>query len=126
MTMRAGHHMRLARGKAIVPDHRSADMRERGLEPPRDFTPTSTSSWRVCQFRHSRLGEAGQDSRPCPRKQTQKGCCLPCVGDILPRPDPQFSASLAGMPLNQPSDEDTAPVSSEILSGPLDVQPTGG
>ncbi len=24
----------------------------RGLEPPRDFTPTSTSSWRVCQFRH--------------------------------------------------------------------------
>ena len=32
-------------------------MRERGLEPPRDFTPTSTSSWRVCQFRHSRLGK---------------------------------------------------------------------
>ena len=27
-------------------------MPRRGLEPPRDFTPTSTSSWRVCQFRH--------------------------------------------------------------------------
>ena len=31
-------------------------MRGRGLEPPWDFTPTSTSSWRVCQFRHPRLG----------------------------------------------------------------------
>ena len=45
-------------------------MRERGLEPPRDFTPTSTSSWRVCQFRHSRSGEAAEDTtsamaKPC-------------------------------------------------------------
>ena len=27
-------------------------MPRRGLEPPRDVNPTSTSSWRVCQFRH--------------------------------------------------------------------------
>ena len=27
-------------------------MPRRGLEPPRDINPTSTSSWRVCQFRH--------------------------------------------------------------------------
>ena len=31
-------------------------MPRRGLEPPRDFTPTSTSSWRVCQFRHLGCG----------------------------------------------------------------------
>ncbi len=29
-----------------------ASMPRRGLEPPRDINPTSTSSWRVCQFRH--------------------------------------------------------------------------
>ncbi len=32
-------------------------MPRRGLEPPREITPTSTSSWRVCQFRH--LGSFG-------------------------------------------------------------------
>ena len=32
-----------------------------GVEPARDFTPTSTSSWRVCQFRHPSVwGEAGR------------------------------------------------------------------
>ena len=27
-------------------------MPRRGLEPPRDFTPTRSLIWRVCQFRH--------------------------------------------------------------------------
>jgi hypothetical protein len=30
-------------------------MRKRGLEPPRDLTPTRPSTWRVCQFRHLRF-----------------------------------------------------------------------
>lgn len=34
----------------------------RGLEPPRDLTPTTTSTWRVCQFRHPGLGAIGQYS----------------------------------------------------------------
>ena len=38
-------------------------MPRRGLEPPRDFTPTSTSSWRVCQFRH-----LGDGLRGVPRR----------------------------------------------------------
>ena len=124
--MRAGHCVRLASGSAGIPGHRFADMRERGLEPPRDFTPTSTSSWRVCQFRHSRLGEAGQDTRPCSHKQAAKDLCRPRGVEIPPRPHRRFSAYFAGMPLNRPSDLDTVSVSPVISSGSLEVQPTGG
>jgi len=60
-------------------------MRRRGLEPPRDFTPTSTSSWRVCQFRHLRGGkgrtaeysganDGGKDPRSLPGRARR---CVP-------------------------------------------------
>ncbi len=44
-------------------------MPRRGLEPPRDFTPTSTSSWRVCQFRH--LGDAVESIRMARRASSR-------------------------------------------------------
>ena len=48
----------------------------RGLEPPRDINPTSTSSWRVCQFRHLGGGECAQYSPAGRHVETAPGLAL--------------------------------------------------
>ena len=59
----AGHiwqYLKVARDLSDPPI--PSGMPRRGLEPPREYLfPTSTSSWRVCQFRH--LGLCGRKYR---------------------------------------------------------------
>ena len=48
-------------------------VRERGFEPPRGIIPTRPSTWRVCQFRHSRSLACASTAyaRPLPRQGPQ-------------------------------------------------------
>src|SRR5438105_1326229 len=48
-----GNHVAPKTQKA--PSHRALSVRPRGLEPPREFSPTRPSTLRVYQFRHRRV-----------------------------------------------------------------------